>query len=315
MLKRRAGTNHANDPTDFDLSANNDYVRARKEEENAAEVRRIYEQTKAESSRPSKRQKASPETIEEVEELAPAAHTRSHNHSDATASAQPNEPPAPLAMIIDDDGDEEDPVQQTLRRGREAKRSGAKRVAVPVPAQQPPNRSARSPSEEPEQVEVSARASTSRSALPTESTAPISVSEPSGPSVASGQASGSRHVPLRASQVDRDETFLRAITKASKKSGMEELDKEFDQLRIPKSRGQPVQNQWQMHPDWNLVTEFEDDLRGNFIQIIRKDLFRKDEGRPDAARVDDGKPNFKKFRKVRYHLDLMGSRSERHHPT
>ena len=52
------------------------------------------------------------------------------------------------------------------------------------------------------------------------------------------------------------------------------------------------------------MDEFNDDLRGNFIQIVRKDLFRKDKpldryigvGR---ERLDDGRPNFKKFKKVR----------------
>jgi len=45
------------------------------------------------------------------------------------------------------------------------------------------------------------------------------------------------------------------------------------------------------------VDQFDDDLRGNFIQIVKTDLYRKDVGRKDAVRVEDGRPNFKKFKK------------------
>jgi hypothetical protein len=39
-------------------------------------------------------------------------------------------------------------------------------------------------------------------------------------------------------------------------------------------------------------------MRGNFIQIVKMDLMRKDGGRRQATTTDDGRPNFKKFKKV-----------------
>jgi hypothetical protein len=103
----------------------------------------------------------------------------------------------------------------------------------------------------------------------------------------------------------QDTAFLTAIAKNAKsKKAVDELDKEFNQLRIPKPGANPGSHvikasAWDAnHPDWNLVNEFDDDMRGNFIQIVRMDLMRKDGGRRVAVTADDGKPNFKKFKKV-----------------
>jgi len=102
--------------------------------------------------------------------------------------------------------------------------------------------------------------------------------------------------------VTKDQNFLQAISKATKsKKAIDELDKEFNNLRIPKIKGKdviPATSTTYDHPDWNLVDEFDDELRGNFIQIVKKDLFRKDLGEKRVERVDDGRPNFKKFKKV-----------------
>jgi hypothetical protein len=98
------------------------------------------------------------------------------------------------------------------------------------------------------------------------------------------------------SQVDRDEKFLQAIQKNTrKKQDMDELDKEFNQLRIPKPRNGKAT--WDP-PDYSVLWDFDDNLRGNFIEVIRKDLFRKDAPRAAAPAADDGRPNFKKFKKV-----------------
>jgi hypothetical protein len=112
-------------------------------------------------------------------------------------------------------------------------------------------------------------------------------------------------------EVTRDEAFLQAITKASKsKKAIDELDKEFNQLRIPKPGGAGgtkvvKANEWEAgHPDYTVLNDFDDEMRGNFIQIVRKDLFRKDGGRKEAVAGDEQdqsrKPNFKKFKKVSY---------------
>lgn len=92
------------------------------------------------------------------------------------------------------------------------------------------------------------------------------------------------------SQVDKDEAFLQAI-KTSRKKGMDDLDREFNALRIPKD-----QQKWE--DDYTIVKDFTDDLRGNFIEIVQKDLFRKDPPRISVPLADDGRPNFKKFKKV-----------------
>jgi len=167
--------------------------------------------------------------------------------------------------------DVEDPMEDLKRKARAAITQA---TAPRKPAQSmlpPPSRQAkgrgRSPSEEAEEVESNSKA----------------------------KKGGD-------TEVTKDQTFLKAITKATKsRKAIDELDKEFNNLKIPKVRGKdviPATSTTYDHPDWNLVDQFDDELRGNFIQIVKKDLFRKDLGEKRADRVDDGRPNFKKFKKV-----------------
>jgi hypothetical protein len=187
-----------------------------------------------------------------------------------------------------DEGDEGlDFVEKTLKDAAKAKKEGrqASRILMPPPTQLPSNtktrRTGRSPSEETEPLEPPRRPkATSPLKRPTQKTQTIPPST-------------------------QDTAFLTAIAKNAKsKKAVDELDKEFNQLRIPKPGANPGSNvikasAWDAnHPDWNLVNEFDDDMRGNFIQIVRMDLMRKDGGRRVASGVDDGKPNFKKFKKV-----------------
>jgi hypothetical protein len=193
-------------------------------------------------------------------------------------------------MELDENGDEQlDFVEKTLKQAAKAKKEGRhpSRVLMPppteVPAQKLARRNGRSPSEETEPIEPPRQRRAS----------PVKAS--------TQKASKSQSIPA----ATQDTAFLTAIAKNAKsKKAIDELDKEFNQLRIPKPGVNPGSNvvkasAWDAnHPDWNLVNEFDDDMRGNFIQIVKMDLMRKDGGRKVASVTDDGRPNFKKFKKV-----------------
>ena len=110
--------------------------------------------------------------------------------------------------------------------------------------------------------------------------------------------------PAEARKLDRDLDFLQAQQKQRKVKTLEdaldrEFTKDFNRLKLTKAK-EAEKKPWERdHPDYNLVDDFDDDLRGNFIEIVRKDLYRKDLGKAAPVRVDDGRPNFKKFKKVR----------------
>jgi len=108
-----------------------------------------------------------------------------------------------------------------------------------------------------------------------------------------------RGVQQPGTQVTKDEKFLQAITtKARSKKEMDELDKEFNLLRIPKPNTKAKAKPTWEPPDYSVLKDFDDDMRGNFIEIVKKDLFRKDKPKVAAPVADDGRPNFKKFKKV-----------------
>ena len=202
------------------------------------------------------------------------------------------------------DVDEEEPldfVQKTLGQAAKAKREGRhpSGILMPPPTQIPSktknSRRTRSPSEESEMIEPPRKGKT-RAQSPIKELAKRQTQQLS----SSKNLTGQSHPPT-----SQDAAFLQAIAKNTKsRKAIDELDKEFNQLRIPKPGGNPGHNvvkasAWDAnHPDWNLVNEFDDDMRGNFIEIIRVDLMRKDGGRKEATTTDDGRPNFKKFKKV-----------------
>lgn len=202
-------------------------------------------------------------------------------------------------MDVDEHGDEGlDFVEKTLKDAAKAKKEGrqASRILMPPPTQLPSKvksrRTGRSPSEETEPLEPPRNSKIPSPVKGTQKTQDSAKTKP--PST-------------------QDTAFLTAIAKNAKsKKAVDELDKEFNQLRIPKPGANPGSNvikasAWDAnHPDWNLVNEFDDDMRGNFIQIVRMDLMRKDGGRKVATGVDDGKPNFKKFKKVASNLGRWG---------
>jgi hypothetical protein len=203
------------------------------------------------------------------------------------------------------DVDEEEPldfVEKTLQAAK-AKRGGRhpSGILMPPPVAIPSETkgrrlATRSPSEESETIEPPRKGKT-RAQSPTKGLAKRQTQQQQS---SSKTLNGQSHPPAT-----QDTAFLQAIAKNTKsRKAIDELDKEFNQLRIPKPGGNPGHNVVQAsawdanHPDWNLVNEFDDDLRGNFIEIIRVDLMRKDGGRKEAVTTDDGRPNFKKFKKV-----------------
>lgn len=187
--------------------------------------------------------------------------------------------------------DQLDFVEKTLKQAAKAKKEGrqASRILMPPPGELPSrptrnDRNMRSPSEESEALEPPRKAK--RGASPIKPT----------------QTKGKGSTQPASTQ---DTAFLTAIAKNAKsRRAVDELDKEFNQLRIPKPGQNPGSHvvkasAWNAdHPDWNLVNDFNEEVRGNFIQIVKMDLMRKDGGRKQAEVADDGRPNFKKFKKV-----------------
>ncbi|WWD22759.1 hypothetical protein CI109_107252 [Kwoniella shandongensis] len=284
-LKRRAGGTAPSliqEIADTSINAERDV----KAEETAAEIRELYEQTELSKFKPNPSKKprldtdARHEPVESSTSSRVSARTRAHDSS---------------VMEIDDD--EDDLYAQTMKKAIRSKRGGTTQpqtqTQMPPPAQR--NRQIRSPSEEQEEVEEIVQ-SIPRAVVP---------KSQSGTITSTKSKSKTNDETASTVQPTTDAAFLKAITSASKaKKGIDELDKEFNQLRIPKANGKSAvvkANEWDAsHPDYSIVNDFDDELRGNFIQIVRKDLFRKDIGEKadrTVGRVDDGRPNFKKFKK------------------
>ena len=251
--------------------------------------------------------------------MGPPPPKRRRGHSAETedmTTARPSTRRRADADVADSQNDEEeeeeaveDPIQKTLRLAREAKTNQKTSGSSAVPA----GRSTRHvSSEEPEVVEP--RPATSSKAMKLE---PSSVK----PAPSKARSTKTAEDPAPQNAPTQDPEFLQAISTASKsKKAVDELDKEFNNLRIPKPAGArskaaaPPATLPEDHPNWNLVEGFDDEMRGNFIQVVRTNLFRKDLGKAkERARIDDGRPNFKKFKKVRIDLfhEVLCSSSDR----
>jgi hypothetical protein len=116
-----------------------------------------------------------------------------------------------------------------------------------------------------------------------------------------------QHVePTRPEAVTKDTEFLQAVTKARKGAkALDDFDQEFNALKIakPKKNGATkVYGAGLFDPSriYNSVLDLDTDVTGNFIKIERVNLFRKDKKQDRAVNQDwAGRPNFKKFKKVR----------------
>ena len=110
----------------------------------------------------------------------------------------------------------------------------------------------------------------------------------------------------KATQVgpDKDDAFLKAVasTKRGKKSE-DTFDREFNNLRISK----PDLERGRENEEWKVLEEFGDDgdVRGNFMVVMECPVFREagtntEHMRRGEGRVEwIGRPDFKKFKKVR----------------
>lgn len=194
--------------------------------------------------------------------------------------------------------EDEDFVQKTMRLKAENRKAGRTqsvqeerdRGNMPPPSLPPPgNRRQRSPSDM-EMVESVKRQR---------------IASPPKIAPAKSKKATKAETEKKSNEPTTDPAFLLAVHKSRSKKAMDEMDKEFNNLKIPKSalRGKNQQLQQQdidrmnIPPDYNLLDGLEE-MRGNFIQVVKKDLYRKDGGLNTVERIEDGKPNFKKFKKV-----------------
>lgn len=103
---------------------------------------------------------------------------------------------------------------------------------------------------------------------------------------------------------DKDTAFLKAVASSKRgKKTEDEFDREFNKLKI--SRPVLDEREDDQQAEWKVLADFGDDegLRGNFMTIVEMEVFRNDrdgQAGPQRCRnpVWDGKPNFKKFKKV-----------------
>lgn len=270
-LKRRAGgATQSTFLEGFDTTVNYQDALRKKEEED--DIRQLYEQTKR-----------GPSTLEQ----APAKRARMEQVTEEREASVLNT--ASIAELMDID-EENDFVAKALKSARDIKKE--KEGRSPTKKRTPPQRT--SPQRAPPKPV--------REATPEEE----EELEEAPPTKGKGKGGALKQRATKAAtQVDKDERFLQAIrTAVKKKQAVDELDKEFNNLRILKPGAKAKANVGaaktlqQDHPDWAVVNDFHDQLRGNFIEVVRKDLLRKDGGTKTAVVEDHGKVNFKKFKKV-----------------
>lgn len=102
-------------------------------------------------------------------------------------------------------------------------------------------------------------------------------------------------------KMDTDAEFLKAIasTKRGKKTE-DDFDREFNKLKISKPEINR-EEQEEQEEQWNVLADFGDDtgLRGNFMVVVEIDIHRKDGSQRQSMTPQlEGRPNFKKFKKV-----------------
>lgn len=123
----------------------------------------------------------------------------------------------------------------------------------------------------------------------------------------------SKPAPSQSHQVDTDPTFLTALaSKKGKKTAEDNFDREFNKLRISK----PDIHREEEEQAWEILGDFDTEarnIRGNFMVVIDLEVFRRNSGHGNtsvARRTYDGRPNFKKFKKVHVSNVYCGSSFE-----
>jgi hypothetical protein len=125
-----------------------------------------------------------------------------------------------------------------------------------------------------------------------------SLPKPSGPLLAKAQRSGAAP-----GKPDTDAAFLKALASTKKgKKTEDHFDLQFNQLKISK----PDLENEEREKDWALLETFGDErnVRGNFMVVVEMDVFTR-----MPSNLRDGqltaewqsRPNFKKFKKVRWY--------------
>jgi len=102
---------------------------------------------------------------------------------------------------------------------------------------------------------------------------------------------------------DQDHAFLKAIASTKRgKTQEDEFDREFNKLKISK----PVLGREEPEDEWAVLAEFGDEtnVRGNFMVIVEMPAYNRGRDRRQGEVMPEwnGKPNFKKFKKVCQHL-------------
>lgn len=113
-------------------------------------------------------------------------------------------------------------------------------------------------------------------------------------------------------QPDTDVAFLKAIasTKRGKKTE-DDFDREFNKLKISRP---DLGSREEQEKEWTVLEDFGDEtnVRGNFMVVVEMDVYQKDneerQRRFGSANLEwQGKPNFKKFKKVGALQSFMAS--------
>jgi hypothetical protein len=239
-----------------------------------------------------------------------------------------------LDDVMEVDGEDEDFVQRTLKSVAAAKKSSrsqallatSSQLAMPPPQILLTRRRGASPDdEETEPIEVKRAKTNGKSKQSASSKVASAISKAAQMDLDGEEEEEEEEVeePTPSNQPTQDTAFLQAISKSRSKKAMDEMDKEFNNLRIPKpatktaakgknsvfgpgasANGQDGaadangdRGKWD-GPDYSVLKDFNDEMRGNFIQVVKMDLYRKDGGRKESQEDVSGRPNFKKFRKV-----------------
>lgn len=111
------------------------------------------------------------------------------------------------------------------------------------------------------------------------------------------------HEGAKLGEPDTDKHFLTALASMKKgKKNEDSFDREFNNLRISK----PDIEREVIEQEWDLLDGLEDErnVRGNFMLVLELEVYKKGgvagTGTLRTGRIDwEGKPDFKKFRKVR----------------
>ncbi|WVQ82608.1 hypothetical protein IAT38_004739 [Cryptococcus sp. DSM 104549] len=289
----------------FDAADTSAYIREAQAEQDAIKARELYEETApggagaslggfGEGSRGVKRARGQRDEETQVGTQASLAPRRAVVESSRSREGS--------TMVIDVDGEdeEEDLYALTLKRQRRRIVSGGASAADKEPASEGESNLALGGC-------LAQSRSASRIRSPTRSPSPeiIPIEVPAlskAKALAQKRARAAEAAAEAQSEVLKpkavDTAFLAAIEESRKKrAAAEKLEKGFGQLAIYDPKGQGGNER---EVDYGILDldDFKEEMRGNFIEVVKMPLFRKDLGeKKEREVVDSGKPNFKKFKK------------------